>query len=132
MLLLQEFPQKLYASKMKTPNSITLYSVLALLLCYLSYDFITDAKQDFFILNYDWEHSKSQQIGEVKILDYHVNKIVIECQLNYVFDNQKTYVFNNEYFFRAERIERTGNKVSFIGVQWINEYPRFLEGIKKN
>lgn len=113
---------------MRKPNNITLFIVIGLLFCYLSFDFIADAKQDFFILNYDWEHFKSRPIGEVRIIDYQVNILKIKLDKYYPFNNQKTYVIDNEHYFRAEKIEINDGKVNFIGVYWINEYPRNLEG----
>ncbi|MGB3606475.1 MAG: hypothetical protein WA775_09485 [Psychroserpens sp.] len=114
---------------MKTPSNVVLYIVLGLLFCYLSFDFITSAKEDFFIINYNWEHFQSRPCGKAKVIDYDINTLKIELQKPYSFDNQKTYVVNSEYYFRAERIDIKDDLVNFIGIYWINEYPRNLEGI---
>ena len=114
---------------MKTPSNNILCLTLGILLCYLSFDFFTDAKKDFFVLNYNWEQANPVPICDVSVLDYQVNILTIANGTSCQFDNQKTYVVNGKHYFRAERIERTNNTFNFIGIHWINEYPRHLEDV---
>ncbi len=108
-----------------------LYVIFGLLFCYLSFDFISDRKKDFFILNYNWENLKNQTIGDVNVVDYMVKSLNIEIKDFFPVNNQNTFVINDTYYFRAVRIDRQVDQLNFIGVHWINEYPRNLNGTIK-
>ncbi|MGB5982580.1 MAG: hypothetical protein WBG46_10605 [Nonlabens sp.] len=97
----------------------------------MSYDFVSDAKEDFFILKYNWHQAQSKPIGNVDVKDYTINILTVDTSSNYRFDNQKTYVINDQYYFRAAQINLSNNEVSFRGINWINEYPRILNGTIK-
>ncbi|NRD18526.1 hypothetical protein HNV08_00585 [Winogradskyella eckloniae] len=94
----------------------------------MSLNFLVNAKEDFFVLNYSWNHLQNQNIGSIKILEYEVNKFKASTENTLILDNQKTYVVDNKHYFRSERIETNKDTLTFIGVHWINEYPRRLEG----
>ncbi|WP_299098147.1 hypothetical protein [uncultured Winogradskyella sp.] len=87
-----------------------------------------NAKEDFFVLNYNWNQAENQEIASVKIIDYEVNRFKVYPKNALFLNNQKTYVINNKHYFRSERIETNKDTLTFIGVHWINEYPRHLQG----
>ena len=77
---------------MKHPANRFLSVLLFLLFCYLSFDFIKDAKKDFFVLNYNWSQSNIKPIGNLSVVDYEVNKLTTENKI--MLSTQKTHSSN--------------------------------------
>lgn len=100
--------------------------ISALLFCYLSIDFIRSAKDDFFFLNYDWDHLQAKEIGWLNLVDYEVNTLSATSSANLPLSNQQTYQIDSCNYFRAERIDHQAETIIFRGIHWINEYPRYV------
>ena len=99
--------------------------MFGLLFCYLTLDFVQSAKEDFFVMNYDWEYLEPKEIGLMELVDYNINSLSATSNSNVVLSNQNTYQIGLNYF-RAEKIENERSRINFVGIHWINEYPRSI------
>ncbi|MEM6517319.1 MAG: hypothetical protein AAF688_14130, partial [Bacteroidota bacterium] len=66
-----------------------IYGLLTLLLVYCGIDFIINAKQDFFILNYTWNQSSENPIGKAQVLDYDIDVLQLSLFNDFTFDTDQ-------------------------------------------
>lgn len=114
----------------KFPSKNTYSITLLVLLAFLTLDFILDANNLFFQLNYSWDKEKtitknieitidslSYDYLSFKKGDIDINKL-----------NEKyTFCLNDKYYYRCVRILDKNNVIRLIGGFWINNRPKKTE-----
>lgn len=114
------------------PPHIAILIIWGLLLCYLTFNFITKANVNFVQFNYDWDALEViDTVGVVEIDSIANDYISIKnnFQPPLSLNNHNTFSLKNNQknYFRAAEIISDTNEIVFLGVKWINQIPQKID-----
>ena len=113
----------------KTPKFRVFVIIWGILLCYLTFDFIKDAKEDFVQFNYEWNKIEIlDAIGNVSIDSISHDYLAINkaFTISESLDPKNSFSLesDNKNYFRASEIFQSDSSIVFLGIQWINRIPK--------
>lgn len=114
---------------MKFPDFRVFVILWVILICYLTFDFINDAKKDFLQFNYDWNKIEIIDMVEKVTIDS-ISHDYLEVKNNFeipkTFNNLNSFSLDSKRksYFRTSEIIIKDSTIVFSGVKWINHIPK--------
>ena len=115
------------------PSSKLMILITLMLLLGFGYKYSKSFKDNFYQLRYDWNNLKElkcSKIIEIEKLNYNSLQLTMDKPIHP--NNQNTYSLNGKekYYFRHAYSEINGNKISFLGVTWVNQQPESIDDLR--